>query len=162
MAITKAMAIWRDTSNYQKFLRKFADRYRHMVQDLQHATAAEGAVLAHKFRGGAANLGLDDVAAAALSLEQVLQRNEPADRALREFKNALRTALDSIARYAPPSKDAVPLSEMESASLTPLLSRLLDAWQSDSSVEVEWVLAEIGHVLPNLKPGTVACGTGQL
>ncbi len=148
IAIASALAIWRDDVHYRKFLRRFADHYMDIVQILRSANGKDAQALVHKFRGAAANLGLVDVAAAALSLEHTLEEATQPEQALLDLQNAMTVALDSIAVYAPPTNEAPATSPaVPSQSSGPGLKQLLMAWQSDSSLEVETALANVGPLL---------------
>lgn len=147
LAATKALAIWRDRATHQKFLRTFVERYADVAQDLRTSSTPDALALAHKFRGAAANLGLDDVATASLALEQALQQDVAVDQALLDLQKAMAIAIDTIETYAPQETGQVPRPEGVPAQLVELLPGLLSAWQSDSAAEVERVLAEMGRYL---------------
>jgi CheY-like chemotaxis protein len=148
IALEKALTHWRDAEHYQKFLRKFVDRYADIVPVLRAATCSDALALSHKFRGAAANLGLVDVAAAAHALEVQLQQNKAHEVALAGLQKALAIAFDSIARYAPALEPLTTQTGSDNSLLAPWLPRLLGAWQSDSSSEVATALKEIGQALP--------------
>jgi len=101
IAITRVLQLLHDKTNYQKLLRKFANHYANIVQDLANTNALDVQAMAHKLRGAAASLGLDDVAAAALGLEQALKQTGTTQQPLLGLQKAMAIALDSIARYAP-------------------------------------------------------------
>ena len=148
IAVTRALKLWRDAEKYQTFLRNFADHYADVVRNLRDADVLEGQAIAHKFRGAAVNLGLDDAAVIALSVEQGLKQGEVPHQALQELQQAMAVALVSIARYAPPASKDAPMPQGDPSLLAEWLPRLLAAWHSDSSSNVERVLAERGHALP--------------
>jgi HPt (histidine-containing phosphotransfer) domain-containing protein len=138
--------IWREVAHYQKFLRKFADENDNVVCHLREATSSAAQEIIHKLRGAAANLGLDEVAATAQTLEQLLKQNEDPKPALTDLQKAMTTALDSIARYAPPVPTLLDTNH-DNTEARPWLPRLLVAWQSDSSSAVAEVLADMAPVL---------------
>jgi HPt (histidine-containing phosphotransfer) domain-containing protein len=148
IAVTKALKLWRDAEKYQAFLRKFADHYADVVQKLRDADALDGQAIAHKFRGAAVNLGLEDTAVIALSIEQGLKQGEAQPQALKDLHQAMAVALSSIARYAPPASQDAPMPQGDPSHLAEWLPRLMAAWHSDSSSNVERVLAERGNELP--------------
>jgi HPt (histidine-containing phosphotransfer) domain-containing protein len=148
IAVTKALKLWRDVEKYQTFLRKFADDYAGVVQNLRDADARGGQAIAHKFRGAAVNLGLEDAAAIALSVETCFKQGEVPHQALQDLQQAMSIALGSIARYAPPASQDAPMPQSDQSHLAQWLPRLIAAWHSDSSSNVERVLAERGHALP--------------
>ena len=78
---------------------------------------------------------------AAQQLELRYKQRESSESALRQLKNALATALASIASYAPESPLEVPSAAHDAAQNVIWLERLLAAWQADSSLAVEGVLA---------------------
>jgi CheY-like chemotaxis protein len=143
IAVRKALKIWRDAEKFQIFLRKFADHYAGVVQNLRDADAFEGQAIAHKFRGAAANLGLEDVASIAQSVEQGLKQGEVPHEALHDLQKAMVIALGSIAAYAPPTSQEAPRPEGDETLLVEWLQRLMEAWHSDSSSNVERVLADM-------------------
>jgi signal transduction histidine kinase/DNA-binding response OmpR family regulator/HPt (histidine-containing phosphotransfer) domain-containing protein len=146
LAVAKALLIWREVAHYQKFLRKFADENDNVVCHLREATSSAAQEIIHKLRGAAANLGLDEVAATAQTLEQLLKQNEDPKPALTDLQKAMTTALDSIARYAPPVPTLLDTNH-DNTEARPWLPRLLVAWQSDSSSAVAEVLADMAPVL---------------
>jgi HPt (histidine-containing phosphotransfer) domain-containing protein len=148
IAVAKALATWHDAARYQKFLHLFAQRYADIVPALRGATIADAQALAHKFRGAAGNLGLDDVAGAALALEQLIKSNESPEPALLGLQAAMAVALDSIARYAAPVEPAPVQGDAMHNPLAQQLPGLLTAWQSDSSSEVARVLETMRQSLP--------------
>ncbi len=148
IAVSKALAVWRDALRYQNFLRLFAQRYADVVPALRRATSADAQALTHKFKGAAGNLGLEDAAAAAHMLEQLLKLNEVPEQALLDLQAAMAIALDSIARYAAPLTSPLTRSAADHKPQVLQLPQLLAAWQSDSSSEVAQVLAEMGQALP--------------
>ena len=141
IAIGKALALWRDVENYQKYLRRFAERYADIGTQLQGCGPEDAEALLHKFRGAAANLGLEDTVIAAQQLELRYQQRESVESALRQLKNALNTALASIASYAPTPLPEAHAPVVEAVHHTAWLQKLLAAWQADSSRAVEDVLS---------------------
>ncbi|HRK40139.1 MAG TPA: response regulator, partial [Burkholderiaceae bacterium] len=148
--VASALAIWRDETQYRKFLRRFVDHYANIVQVLTEADRADAQALAHKFRGGAANLGLNDVAAASLALEHAYDESGVVTDALAGLQTAMEVTLASIDRYAP-AIDTAPLA-LPAAADTPFkanaLEPLLVAWESDSAENVEAALQAVGRLLP--------------
>jgi CheY-like chemotaxis protein len=149
ISVSKALEIWRDAARYQQFLRQFAVRYADIVQRLRVANSVDAQVLAHKFRGAAGSLALEDVVVATLALEHILLRGDAPEQALLGLQQSLVIAFDSIARYALPSAPTLAFASADHQPLAPWLSRLLAAWQSDSSSQVAEVLADMGQALPS-------------
>jgi signal transduction histidine kinase/CheY-like chemotaxis protein/HAMP domain-containing protein len=149
ISVSKALEIWRDAARYQQFLRQFAVRYADIVQRLRDANSVDAQALAHKFRGAAGSLALEDVAVATLALEHIWLRGDAPEQALMGLQQSIKIAFDSIARYAPPSAPTLAFASADHQQLAPWLSRLLTAWQSDSSSQVAEVLADMDQALPS-------------
>ncbi|MGS0759522.1 Hpt domain-containing protein, partial [Roseateles sp. GG27B] len=66
-------AIWRQAVDYKRFLRLFARDHANVVSELRRLDRPAAEALAHKFKGAAANLALEDVAARVDALEHVLR-----------------------------------------------------------------------------------------
>jgi HPt (histidine-containing phosphotransfer) domain-containing protein len=119
------------------------------VQRLRDANSVDAQALAHKFRGAAGSLALEDVAVATLALEHIWLRGDAPEQALMGLQQSIEIAFDSIARYAPPSAPTLAFASADHQQLAPWLSRLLTAWQSDSSSQVAEVLADMDQALPS-------------
>ncbi|WP_370448052.1 Hpt domain-containing protein [Chromobacterium violaceum] len=105
--------------------------------------------LAHKLRGAAGNLALDEVSSRAADVESRLQAGNDAGPALDALRIALARALDSISRYAPVSaaggaEDAPP---MDAGQLGALLHQAVRAFNQDDPAAVEPVLAQLDALL---------------
>jgi HPt (histidine-containing phosphotransfer) domain-containing protein len=100
--VSKALVIWRDATHFRTFLEKFSLRYADIVPNLRSASPPDAQAIAHKFRGAAAGLGLEDVATAAHTFEQLLNQGHDPEAGLAGLDMAMAVALDSIARYAAP------------------------------------------------------------
>jgi len=150
LAVEHGLKIWRKPEVYRQYLRKFALDYADSAQAMAAADRSEAAALAHKLKGTAGNLALDEVAALAGEVDQALRAGaDPADD-LARLQAALDTALASIERYAPPGSDAenAPSEAVDQAQLAALLAHMLKALDADSATEVRPVLAELEKALP--------------
>lgn len=153
LAVERGLALWRNADVYRQYLRKFACDYGDGVRQMAQAERAAAAALAHKLKGAAANLALDEVAALAGEADRVLPAGEDAAAILTRLQAALDTALASIAQYA--SRDGVSLSS-DSATLNtlnlrqiaPLLARAMDALNADNPDTIEPLLDKLGRWLP--------------
>jgi CheY-like chemotaxis protein len=148
MAISSALAIWCDEGRYKTFLHRFVSHYGRIVEDLFEAEVPVAKALLHKFRGAAANLGLIDVAAAAWSVEAMLPDKPLTREAVLDLQNAMEIARSSVGRYAPAPELRRSSPDTASSELSGEdLQRLLMAWQSDSSAELQTALARVRHGL---------------
>ncbi len=148
----RGLAIWKEAAVYRQYLRKFARDYAGSVREMARAAHAEAAALAHKLKGAAGNLALEEVAARAAEVDRVLRAGADPGDSFMKLQAALDTALDSIARYAPPdiaTPDAAPNAVFDPRQAAPLLARMLAAFNSDAPDEIEPVLAGLDQCLPS-------------
>lgn len=150
LAVNYGLSIWKDALVYQQYLRKFVRDYADSVQVITGSEKIEAAVLAHKLKGAAGSLALQEVSALAGEVVQTLHADEdPADSLIR-LKTALNKALKSIERYAPLDFDAenVQLNPIDAEQLVLLFAKMLAALNTDSMLAVRPILAELDEVLP--------------
>ncbi|MFO1424079.1 MAG: response regulator [Candidatus Competibacteraceae bacterium] len=102
LALERGLSIWKDVEVYRHYLRRFAADYGNSPQTLASLEPAAGVRLAHKLKGAAATMGLDEVAEKAREIEQGLREGQDIATALDGLRAALNTAQDSINRYASP------------------------------------------------------------
>ncbi len=101
--VKRGLGVWGRKEDYTLFLRKFALTYADCAQRLhsyyaqQDGTAARS--LAHKLRGAAGTMALDDVARCAGALEMLDPDHDP-QPSLARLQQALEVVLASIATYA--------------------------------------------------------------
>ncbi|MGY8624977.1 response regulator [Chromobacterium violaceum] len=149
LAISRGLQIWRDPEVYRQYLRKFARDYGDCASTMRLAGKVVAQALAHKLRGAAGNLALDEVSSRAADVESRLQAGNDAGPALDALRIALARALDSISRYAPVSaaggaEDAPP---MDAGQLGALLHQAVRAFNQDDPAAVEPVLAQLDALL---------------
>lgn len=103
IALDQGLALWSDAAIYRQYLRRFAHAYADSAGVIATAEPNSARQLAHKLRGTAGNLGLTEVAARAGVLEGHLGQGATTEAGalVAALREALDTALDSIARYAP-------------------------------------------------------------
>ena len=111
IAFDQGLALWSDPVVYRQYLRRFAHVYGNSADDIATAEPEAARQLAHKLKGTAGNLGLTEVAACAGALERHLVQGATSATSIliADLHDALDTALDSIARYAP--DEPTPLTE---------------------------------------------------
>ena len=100
--VAHGLSVWGSAQDYGTFLRKFALTYADCVEHLRDAFARHdhgvAQSLAHKLRGAAGTMALDDVARSAGALETLSTDQDPLP-ALLQLQRALDVALASIAAY---------------------------------------------------------------
>jgi len=125
------LKIFREPAVYQRFLRLFAEQIPHHLDSLSAADAPSAALAAtaHKLRGTAGNMGLDQLAQAATELEQAMAQGLPPKPPCAELIAALREAQQAIERYA--LVQAIALAPPPQALDRGLIGPLLElAWQA--------------------------------
>jgi CheY-like chemotaxis protein len=116
IAYAKGLAIWRNAAAYQKFLRLFTRQYANVVADMRQLERPAAQALAHKLKGAAGSLALEELAARADALEQVLRHDTDPAGALVGLQSAMELVLDSIRQVAP---DEPPTAEPDRKGPTP-------------------------------------------
>jgi CheY-like chemotaxis protein len=151
LAVGRGLTIWQDASVYRQYLRKFVRDYGGSVREMADAERTVAATLAHKLTGAAGSLALAEIAALAAEVDHILRTGGDPATALAKLALAMKTSLESIARYAPldPSADIRPVDgDDDGTRLAPLMVRLLHAFNADSPDAVRPVLAELNKLLP--------------
>ena len=87
--IATGMARLRNRSVYQKLLARFAKENSDVVSRIRSNDSQEGAQLAHKLKGAAGNLAIEEVALLAGKLEQELGSGSDAANTLDELQSAV-------------------------------------------------------------------------
>lgn len=166
--IEHGMSLWQDSESFRKYLRLFARNYADSAQAIKAAWAEqrtmEGAALAHKMKGAAANLALPELARLATASEQILRDGKPVDTVLDDLQQALDTVLTSIDRYAPVANDtgrAPPVDPPQTARLAPHFAALLKAIDTDNPDNVDPLLDELADLLPAGQLGSVRAAVAQ-
>ena len=151
IALSRGLEIWRDIATYQRFLRLFASKYAGVMAQLASLDSAQTAALLHKLKGAAANMALLDVAASAAELEAAVRVGADRANGLTKLQAAMDCVLVSIARFAPEEVlFAAPDVRPEDAdAINALITKLQEAWHSDSAKEVRQALTELGKMVPS-------------
>jgi len=100
LAVGQGLKIWRNPLIYQQCLRKFVDEYANAAHLMAGLDKTEAALLAHKLKGTAGCLALQEIAARAADVEQALQVSQDSTDSLIRLQVALDKAQTSIQRYA--------------------------------------------------------------
>ncbi|NVO05277.1 MAG: response regulator [Rhodoferax sp.] len=152
LSVRRGLDIWRDATVYRQYLRRFVRDYGALVDGMQRMPLPAMQALAHKLRGAAGNLALDQVAAATAELDALLQ--SPADPAASAsaqaaLQEALRVASASIAAYAgsDAANPAGPAPAANLALLAPLLQQVLAELGRDTPDGVEPLLPQLEALL---------------
>jgi HPt (histidine-containing phosphotransfer) domain-containing protein len=112
------------------------------------------ASLAHKLKGVAGTLAIQEVATLAGEVGHALDAGENPAESLMRLQTSLDTALASIERYAPPPDihaENIQSDAFDPVQLAPLLARILEALNTDSPTTVRPILAELDKVLPPVR-----------
>ncbi|NEV60798.1 PAS domain S-box protein [Thiorhodococcus minor] len=144
LAIEQGLAIWRDFDAYRRSLRRFVELNGDVGRAIAAAEPAAAQQLAHKLKGTAGNLGLDEVSSRAADLDRALRsgarEHSEVERLVAALQAALATAFDSVARFAPAVDTSLsasaqaaprPVSTAQTAEqAAPLLRRALLAFEA--------------------------------
>jgi signal transduction histidine kinase/CheY-like chemotaxis protein len=151
------LKVWRKEDVYRNFLRQFASGYGDCVGTLRAALEQNDSTavtaLAHKLKGAAGNLAVTDVARIAGEIGHSLKVGTGGTVAgailplLLQLDEALATALNSIARYAPATDELesiiTTLAPEQHALVSPLFHALLEALDTDDPARAEPVLQQL-------------------
>ena len=150
IAYAEGLAIWRKAADYKRFLRQFARDYANVASELRQLDRPAAEALAHKFKGAAANLALEDVAARVDALEQVLRAEQPPAGALDSLQSAMDVVLETIEHFAPQELAAEPadIRPADAVEVLAHLSILLQAWDSCSASEVRQAMLGLAALVP--------------
>ncbi|AHF05568.1 hypothetical protein MARPU_11865 [Marichromatium purpuratum 984] len=150
--VERGLTLWRDGKRYRRYLRQFVRDHGEDASLLGAADIQTGERLTHKLKGTAGNLGLSDVADAAMALNQLQrQGRDDTEEARARLQRALDQAFASIKRFAP--EDAERPSPTTSAAgvdrerLRALLGELLAALDSDSPAAIKPLLTDLEELL---------------
>ncbi|GHC89416.1 histidine kinase [Pseudorhodoferax aquiterrae] len=97
--VQRGLAVCGDAAALAQALGRFMHLHGDAVLQLRRAGPAEAAELAHRLRGVAAQLGLDQVAAKTAAYERALGENRPGGAALDALALAMEQASAAIAAY---------------------------------------------------------------
>jgi PAS domain S-box-containing protein len=150
IAYAKGMATWRNAAAYHKFLRLFARQYANVVADMRQLERPAAQALAHKLKGAAGSLALEDVASLADALEHALRNDtDPAD-ALVGLQAAMDLVLESLGHFAPdaPIGAAPECKGQDAGALIAPITTLLQTWDSNSAAAVHKAMTGLDGLLP--------------
>ncbi len=149
LAIEQALKVWKDADAYRRFLRKFAADYADSAHRIAAMAPDQAAQLAHKLKGAAGSLALNDVMEAADHLVRELRRGRTGNSAVARLREEMSIALESIGHYAP-SADARPDDRLpvNLALAEPIIRATLQSLDRDEPGEVELHLESLDRVLP--------------
>jgi HPt (histidine-containing phosphotransfer) domain-containing protein len=150
LSLRRGLAIWRDAKVYQQYLRKFVRDYGAFSSDIRPLPLAARQALAHKLRGAAGNLALDQVAATAADLDERLKLNQDLGDTLQSVQQAIDLASAAIAHYAAAEFEwlAPPPDATDRGMLARLLAQALQLLAADTPEGMEEVLSALQALLP--------------
>ncbi|MBK1649189.1 PAS domain S-box protein [Rhabdochromatium marinum] len=154
LALDRALGVWKDAEVYRRYLRKFRQEYRDAVTRIRAVPPQQASRVAHKLKGAAGNLGLDQVALCAARLEQVCTIPEATEQlaaAITDLQAALATALASIDDYA--AKPRAEASEaitptQDRPDLAPLIRTAYSAFRNFDPMGAEEPIKALALHLP--------------
>ena len=150
LEVGKGLLIWKNTQDYQHYLRKFVLDYGNSVQELNQLDSINASKLAHKLTGAAGMLALTDVSTRSADVDRLLRNGEAVATGYIHLQDALTRAIQSIQIYAPTLDE--PVSEIletpDEDRLILLLHQALKAFASDSPAIIRPVLSDLALVLP--------------
>ncbi|CAK0763006.1 two-component system, sensor histidine kinase [Gammaproteobacteria bacterium] len=151
LAVKRGLSTWRNAEAYRQYLRKFAHDYRDTVREMARVEHTKAAAMAHKLKGAASSLALEEVAKVVGEMEQVLQINGNTTDLFMKLQMALDTALESIARYVPVAAPLIPSNQLDRKQIASLIVRTLAAFDTDNPGEIELALAELSKQLSAIR-----------
>jgi PAS domain S-box-containing protein len=157
--VAQGLQIWSNLPVYREYLRRFSTGYGHAVADMHASLAADdrsaAAALAHKLAGVAANMALPATYRLAGEAERVLSMGYDPIPVLARLDDALRQALEVIARFAPTVVVPDPLESTAQSdspeahmALQTQMQALLEALDTDNPAPVEASLARLAQHVP--------------
>lgn len=99
LVVENGLAVWKNAAVYRQYLSKFAHNYVDVVRDMAKTERVKAAAMAHKLKGAAGSLALEEVAARAAEVDRLLRAEEDPTDSLITLQAALDIALESIHRY---------------------------------------------------------------
>ncbi|HWZ48452.1 MAG TPA: response regulator [Herbaspirillum sp.] len=153
LAVGRGLKIWRDEGVYRQYLRKFARDYGNSIAEMARVEPIDAAALAHALRGAAGNLALLELAALTAEADHTLRAGEDATPLYAKLQVAMEIALASIRRYASDPEQAYAsvqraTGDGNASLIMPLLTQLLNAFNTDDPGAINPVLAEVAKLLP--------------
>jgi CheY-like chemotaxis protein len=157
--VAQGLQIWSNLQAYRDYLRRFSVGYGHAVAEMHTHLAADdrpaAAALAHKLAGVAANMALPATYRLAGEAERVLTMGYDPIPVLARLDEALRQALEVIARFAPaavlpglPDRMAQADAPEIREGLEAQIQALLEALDTDNPAPVEALLARLAQHVP--------------
>lgn len=149
----RALKIWGDVETYGKYLHKFLSAHENSVEAIIAADLKSAAQLAHKLKGAAAQLNIEQVAALAADAEIALEDGHIPIKILEALQAAMDRAQHAILDLAPrPSSLAVEpeihkLPDDPSA-LRAQLATLLEFLERNESAAVESAIDHMASTVP--------------
>ena len=151
ISVERGLKIWKDQKVYKQYLLKFVKEYEDTVERLAREDTSGALALAHKLKGVAGSLALDEIAHCAGEVEHLIIRSEDTTDASARLQSALEITLKSIENFAPSDPETATHSEngkFDSDKVSTLLAQLLSAFNSDDPDYVMPVLTELSRSLP--------------
>jgi HPt (histidine-containing phosphotransfer) domain-containing protein len=148
IAVDRGLQAWADMAIYQKYLRKFIRDFTPAVAQMMQSDPIQVAALAHKLRGAAGSLAMDDVAQCAGEVERLAKSGHSADAAIAKLGDAMAIAASTISKHAGVDSatsvaPAEPRPAEDLPDLDALLVRAAQALGNDNPDAIEPLIVEL-------------------
>jgi CheY-like chemotaxis protein len=152
LAVERGLKTWQDETAYRRYLRKFVTDFENSIDEMAQAERSVAAARAHALMGAAGNLALVQLAALTREFDHALRAGQDVASMIAGLQAAMKTACASIRLYAPDEEEKEGIVAVDSngaaGQISPLLARLLDAFDTDDPGAINPILAELGEVMP--------------
>jgi CheY-like chemotaxis protein len=148
----RALQLWGDLATYAKYLHKFLNAHENTVTAIISAELENASQLAHKLKGAAAQLNIEQVAALAASAENALEDGEKPMPILAQLQTAMDQVKIAILELAPvpiAPEPAVMQHTADTAALSANLAQLLELMPRQEPAAVEAAIEALSGSLPN-------------
>lgn len=152
----RVQSIWRDAGRHAVVLKRFAvdygDACTRILSALTEDRPAEAQALAHKMKGTAANLGLNDLSHRAADVEYAIRVGAPWTNLMDPLHDSLELCLRSIDSFTaslPGAAAPTQPAATETAALDVTLNALLKALDGDNPDGAEPLVAVLATLIPD-------------
>ena len=152
ISVGRGLKIWKDKKVYQQYLLKFVRDYKDIIERMAREDTSGASALAHKLKGAAGCLALDEIAHCAGEIDKLITLGEDTSGASARLQSALQITLMSVAFFASGDIQGSPHAETGShdhEQVSALLGQVFKAFNSDNPDYVMPVLIEMSKALPS-------------
>jgi len=118
------LKFWKEDKVFKRYLARFVDTYQNSLDLVLDLPRKDAAVLVHKIKGVAANMGLENLSfVCGVAEDQLCNKDKKAEQTLKLTKLTLKHALNEIQRYL--ASEGVAASTVASSNFhAPTVSRI--------------------------------------